>query len=79
MEIMSSSSYAAAIDSGLSASLKWLEDNKIESLPDSVWDCPKGCPIWEMNLSLAQAGGIYGAMKRALKDKFPSKDLESQP
>ncbi len=64
-----SAGYIETLDTGLTSAFKWMDDNKITELPDSVWECPQGCPIWEMGLSLAQAGGIYSKMKMRLREK----------
>lgn len=58
--------YTAMIDGGLTAMRKWIAENGIKELPSDPFELPKDCPLWEMNLSLAQAGGIVSALRREM-------------
>lgn len=61
--------YEASINEFLEKCKAWILENKVEELPDSLSDCPKGCPLWTGGLSRAQAGGIYGAMKNFVRQR----------
>lgn len=62
-----SDQYTAAIESGVQVMDEWMAANGITSLPDSVWDLPKECPLWTLGLSYAQAGGIHAQAKAKLQ------------
>ncbi len=55
-----SNPYTAAIGNGLDKMREWAADKP--DLTDDVWQLPKDCPLWSMNLSLAQASGILAAI-----------------
>lgn len=42
---------------------KWMELHKCE-LPESAWDFPAGSPVWQLNLSLAQAECVLVRLRR---------------
>lgn len=61
--------YQEAINHGVQAMDNWMSENQITTLPDSVWDLPKTCPLWGMGLSYAQAGVIHAAAKRKVREQ----------
>jgi len=53
-------SYQGNIANGLEAMRAWAKDKP--DLTGDVWKLPKDCPLWQMDLSLAQAAGILAAI-----------------
>ncbi len=54
--------YQSDLDAGLIAMREWAA-RQTGPLPDDVWKLPKDCPLWSMELSLAQASAILAAVR----------------
>ncbi len=52
--------YREMIATGLEQMREWAKYKP--DLPNDPWKLPKDCPLWKMDLSLAQASGILNAI-----------------
>lgn len=62
-----SSAYVGAIDDGLQKTRAWIKAKGLTDLPEDPFKLPDDCPLWNLGLSLAQAGGIVAALRRELR------------
>lgn len=54
--------YASSIDNAVTAFREWRRANPDVTLSDNPWELPKDCPLWHLNLSLAQVSGVLGTV-----------------
>jgi len=62
--------YLDSLDSAERAMKEWM-DRKVlrgSDLADDVFKAPEDCPLWNLGLSLAQAGSVWAAAKRGKYD-----------
>lgn len=60
--------FQADVNGALAGMRQWLLAKHVVMLPSDAADMPRGCPLWQHGLSLAQADWVLAVLKQEIMD-----------